>query len=115
MSTAHRDHVELPVTDAAVGELAQVLRPGSQLVVRELFGDPHMVTERALRAGRQADAAALRAARGPTVRLLRRARSPRALSSPRTAASAGLSTASPRGSRLRTSLRSRRRRGGWAG
>ena len=40
---------EIPDQDAALGELARVLRPGGRLVVGELFGDPHMVTSGALR------------------------------------------------------------------
>jgi ubiquinone/menaquinone biosynthesis C-methylase UbiE len=47
---------EIPDQDAALAELARVVRPGGRLVVGELFGDPHMVTlgslrERAQRAG----------------------------------------------------------------
>jgi ubiquinone/menaquinone biosynthesis C-methylase UbiE len=47
---------EIPDQDAALTELARVVRPGGRLVVGELFGDPHMVTlgtlrERAERAG----------------------------------------------------------------
>ena len=47
---------EIPDQDAALRELARVLKPRGRLVVGELFGDPHMVTsgrlrERAARAG----------------------------------------------------------------
>jgi ubiquinone/menaquinone biosynthesis C-methylase UbiE len=47
---------EIPDQDAALTELARVVRPGGRLVVGELFGDPHMVTfgtlrERAQKAG----------------------------------------------------------------
>jgi ubiquinone/menaquinone biosynthesis C-methylase UbiE len=40
---------EIPDQDAALRELARVLKPGGRLVVGELFGDPHMVTGRRLR------------------------------------------------------------------
>lgn len=40
---------EIPDQDAALAELARVLKPGGRLVVGELFGDPHMVTFGALR------------------------------------------------------------------
>ncbi len=47
---------EIPDQQAALGELARVVRPGGRIVVGELFGDPHMVAlrtlqERAQRAG----------------------------------------------------------------
>ena len=41
---------EIPDQDAALRELARVVKPDGRIVVGELFGDPHMVTARALRA-----------------------------------------------------------------
>ena len=45
---------EIPDQDAALGELARVLRPGGRMVVGELFGDPHMVTLGSLRSRAEA-------------------------------------------------------------
>ncbi len=49
---------EIPDQKAALRELRRVLKPGSRLVVGEIFGDPHMVTFGSLRA--RAEEAGLR-------------------------------------------------------
>jgi SAM-dependent methyltransferase len=49
---------EIPDQDAALRELARVLRPRGRLIVGELAGDPHFVTPGALR--RRGEAAGLR-------------------------------------------------------
>ena len=49
---------EIPDQDAALRELARVVKPGGRVVVGEVFGDPHMVTAGALRS--RAEAAGLR-------------------------------------------------------
>lgn len=58
---------EIPDQDAALRELRRVVRPGGKVVVGELWGDPHVVTEGRLRA--RAGAAGLRWERrvGPPV------------------------------------------------
>jgi SAM-dependent methyltransferase len=48
---------EIPDQDAALRELARVLKPGGRLVVGELFGDPHWVSPGRLR--RRAEAVGL--------------------------------------------------------
>ena len=40
---------EIPDQDTALRELRRVVKPDGRIVVGELFGDPHMVTARALR------------------------------------------------------------------
>jgi ubiquinone/menaquinone biosynthesis C-methylase UbiE len=45
---------EIPDQDAALRELARVVKPGGRVVVGELFGDPHMVTHSALASRAQA-------------------------------------------------------------
>ena len=40
---------EIPDQETALRELRRVVKPGGRIIVGELFGDPHMVTFRALR------------------------------------------------------------------
>ena len=62
---------EIPDQDAALGEIARVLRPGGRLVVGELFGDPHYTSPGALE--RRGTDAGLRLEErvGPCDRILR--------------------------------------------
>jgi ubiquinone/menaquinone biosynthesis C-methylase UbiE len=52
---------EIPDQEAALRELRRVVKPGGRIVVGELFGDPHMVSHKALR--RRAEAEGLRVER----------------------------------------------------
>jgi ubiquinone/menaquinone biosynthesis C-methylase UbiE len=58
---------EIPDQDAALRELARVLKPGGRLVVGELFGDPHFVTPGALAAKGEAAGLRLECRSGPWV------------------------------------------------
>jgi ubiquinone/menaquinone biosynthesis C-methylase UbiE len=58
---------EIPDQPAAMNELARVLKPGGRLVVGELFGDPHWVSPRSLRARAEDAGLAFERRSGPAV------------------------------------------------
>jgi protein-L-isoaspartate O-methyltransferase len=58
---------EIPDQDAALSEVARVLRPGGRLVVGELFGDPHYTSPAALERRGQAAGLRLEERSGPAI------------------------------------------------
>jgi ubiquinone/menaquinone biosynthesis C-methylase UbiE len=77
---------EIPDQRAAVRELARVVRPGGRIAVGELFGDPHMVTERALRGHAEAAGLELERRLGPPWGFFARLRVPEAAATGRSSA-----------------------------
>ena len=67
---------EIPDQDAAMGEIARVLKPAGRLVVGELMGDPHYTSPSALQARGEAAGLRLDKRSGPKVGYFARLVSP---------------------------------------